>query len=66
MQQIDFTKVICPACQRVMSHHLAGTESVYRNNCPRCGKTVLIYSAGKTALIDQEIFTRIDIVIRDS
>lgn len=50
----EFKKVICPFCNRTLSHYIegSGTDSVYRNICPKCGKTVIIYSAGQTALVE--------------
>lgn len=63
MLQIDFAKVICPNCQRTISHYLGGTDSIYRTNCPRCKSIVVIYSAGKTALLTNEVMARIKIEI---
>jgi len=64
---IEFEKVICPypSCGRTMSHYIkgTGTDSIYRNTCPKCGKTVWIYSAGKTAMVDKVIFTETKIEI---
>ena len=50
-----FKKVSCPACGRTVSHHLGGTDSVYRNTCPKCKAVFVIYSAGQTALFTTEI-----------
>jgi ribosomal protein S27E len=54
---MEFEKVVCPNCKRTISHYAkdSGTDSVYRSTCQRCGKTILVYSAGKTALCTTEI-----------
>lgn len=64
MQQ--FKKVTCPDCGRVLAHYIegSGTDSIYRVVCPRCGnanKTVIIYSAGQTAIEKPEIKIEINI-----
>ena len=58
---IEFEKVICPdpKCNRTISHYIkgSGTDSIFRNTCPKCGKVVWIYSAGRTALSGKTILT---------
>jgi phage FluMu protein Com len=63
MEQPEFDKVQCPFCKRTITHYIkgSGTDSIYRNPCPRCGKLVLIYSAGKTMLCNTEFKIEIEI-----
>jgi len=64
---MEFEKVICPdkKCNRTITHYIkgTGTDSVYRSNCPKCGKTVLIYSAGKTVLAESMLVESLSIEI---
>lgn len=64
---MEFKKVICPdpKCNRTITHYIkgTGTDSVYRSNCPKCGKIVLIYSAGKTVLAESPMIERLSIEI---
>jgi ribosomal protein S27E len=61
-----FKKVCCPNCNRTISYYLegSGTDSAYQNVCQRCGKTVLIYSAGKTVIVENIETTIIEINIK--
>jgi endogenous inhibitor of DNA gyrase (YacG/DUF329 family) len=61
--QPEFDKVQCPHCQRTITHYIkgSGADSMYRSPCPRCGRLVLIYSAGKTMLCTAEIKIEIEI-----
>lgn len=64
---MEFEKVKCPACGRTITHYIkgSGTDSVYRSACPKCGKPVIIFSAGKTVLAEEimQIQTTIEIKI---
>lgn len=53
---MEYKIVKCPACGRTLTHHICGT-SIRRDVCQKCGKTVYIYSAGKTVLADKVILT---------
>ena len=57
----EFKKVKCPACGRTVSHYLGGVGAVYRNVCPKCHATFIIYSAGRTAVFNAELKIEIEI-----
>jgi ribosomal protein S27E len=60
---MEFDKVKCPYCGRTISHYIkgSGTDSIYRNTCPKCGKVIIVYSAGKTILCSTEFKIEIEI-----
>lgn len=64
---MEFDVVKCPICGRTIAHYIkgSGTDSVYRVTCPRCSdkKPIIIYSAGKTAIVEM-IETTIEINIK--
>lgn len=60
---MDYKKVKCPDCGRTLAHYLEGDNSRYKLICQRCKNKILIYSAGKTALL---IETKIEIEISAS
>ncbi|MFW9969301.1 MAG: hypothetical protein ACFFDF_03810 [Candidatus Odinarchaeota archaeon] len=64
---MNYKKVVCPDCGRTIAHYLSGENSIYKVVCPKCGSktkhTIIIYSAGKTA-IQRSITTKIEFNIK--
>ncbi len=61
----EFEKVKCPylGCGRTITHYIKGSgmDSAYRSVCPKCGRVVLIYSAGKTMPYNTQLKIEIEI-----
>jgi phage FluMu protein Com len=53
MQEQNKEWVKCPICQKPFMKHVCGTESVFEIKCGRCKSIIRIFSAGKTACINE-------------
>ena len=49
--------VHCPNCAKVLTHYVSGFAE-YRQKCHRCKDIIRIYSAGQTAICEENLSTQ--------